>query len=105
MTPQRVYIEVVLCVKPCPPATLVFHMMFLCFSLYLFCVCLIVLAPTVTHYLLLLDFSVFLQMQGLVKIDSDSEQKFIEGTLAGVPSPSPTEPQTPMDAAKASIYR
>ncbi|XP_026232381.1 homeobox protein PKNOX1.1 isoform X1 [Anabas testudineus] len=44
-------------------------------------------------------------MQGVVKVDSDSEQKFIEGTLAEASSPAPTEPQTPMDAAKASIYR
>uniref|UniRef100_A0A3Q1FSE4 Pbx/knotted 1 homeobox 1.1 n=1 Tax=Acanthochromis polyacanthus TaxID=80966 RepID=A0A3Q1FSE4_9TELE len=50
-------------------------------------------------------FSLSLQMQGVVKVDSDSEQKFIEGTLAEVPSPAPTEPQTPMDADKASIYR
>ncbi|KAF7651100.1 hypothetical protein LDENG_00116030 [Lucifuga dentata] len=45
------------------------------------------------------------QMQGVVKTDSDSEQNFIEGTLAEAPSPAPTEPQTPMDADKASIYR
>ncbi|XP_055361218.1 homeobox protein PKNOX1.1 isoform X3 [Betta splendens] len=45
------------------------------------------------------------QMQGVVKIDSDSEQKFIEGTLAEVPSPAQADPQTPMDAVKASIYR
>ncbi|KAM3607365.1 uncharacterized protein V6R79_006336 [Siganus canaliculatus] len=38
-------------------------------------------------------------------VDSDSEQKFIEGTLAEASSPAPTEPQTPMDADKASIYR
>ncbi|XP_034550013.1 homeobox protein PKNOX1.1 isoform X2 [Notolabrus celidotus] len=44
------------------------------------------------------------QMQ-VVKIDSDTEQQFIEGTLAEAPSPTPTEPQTPMDADKASIYR
>ncbi|XP_069388599.1 homeobox protein PKNOX1.1 isoform X7 [Paralichthys olivaceus] len=44
------------------------------------------------------------QLQGVVKVDSDSEQKF-EGTLAEVPSPATTEPQTPMDADKASIYR
>ncbi|CAI5670746.1 unnamed protein product [Oreochromis niloticus] len=46
-----------------------------------------------------------LQMQGVIKVDSDSEQKFMEGTLGEVPSPAPTEPQTPMDADKASIYR
>nr|XP_020462215.1 homeobox protein PKNOX1 isoform X3 [Monopterus albus] len=45
------------------------------------------------------------QMQAVVKVDSDSEQKFLEGTLAEVHSPAPTEPQTPMDADKASIYR
>ncbi|XP_031725804.1 homeobox protein PKNOX1.1 isoform X2 [Anarrhichthys ocellatus] len=45
------------------------------------------------------------QMQGVVKVDGESEQKFIEGTLAEAPSPIPTEPQTPMDADKASIYR
>ncbi|KAM9851278.1 homeobox protein PKNOX1.1 isoform 2-T2 [Aulostomus maculatus] len=44
------------------------------------------------------------QMQGVVKVDSDSEQKF-EGTLAEAPSPTLTEPQTPMDVDKASIYR
>uniref|UniRef100_A0A3Q0R4L4 Pbx/knotted 1 homeobox 1.1 n=1 Tax=Amphilophus citrinellus TaxID=61819 RepID=A0A3Q0R4L4_AMPCI len=46
-----------------------------------------------------------LQMQGVVKVDSDTEQKFIEETLGEVPSPAPAEPQTPMDADKASIYR
>ncbi|XP_067371823.1 homeobox protein PKNOX1.1 isoform X2 [Channa argus] len=45
------------------------------------------------------------QMQSVVKVDSDSDQKFVEGTLAEAPSPAPTEPQTPMDADKASIYR
>ncbi|KAF3842678.1 hypothetical protein F7725_001527 [Dissostichus mawsoni] len=45
------------------------------------------------------------QMQGVVKVDGDSEQKYLEGTLAEVPSPAPTEPQTPMDVDKASIYR
>uniref|UniRef100_A0A3P9PMQ4 Pbx/knotted 1 homeobox 1.2 n=1 Tax=Poecilia reticulata TaxID=8081 RepID=A0A3P9PMQ4_POERE len=34
----------------------------------------------------------------------DSESKF-EGTLVEVSNPVPTEPQTPMDADKASIYR
>lgn len=43
-------------------------------------------------------------MQGSVKVDSDSEQKFMEGTLSEDQSPS-AEPQTPMDADKASIYR
>ncbi|XP_034042190.1 homeobox protein PKNOX1.1 isoform X3 [Thalassophryne amazonica] len=45
------------------------------------------------------------QMQGIVKTDNNLEQQFIEGTLAEPPSPAPTEPQTPMDADKASIYR
>ncbi|KAJ4933240.1 hypothetical protein JOQ06_030073 [Pogonophryne albipinna] len=45
------------------------------------------------------------QMQGVVKVDGVSEQKYLEGTLAEVPSPAPTEPQTPMDVDKASIYR
>ncbi|XP_028248745.1 homeobox protein PKNOX1.1 isoform X3 [Parambassis ranga] len=45
------------------------------------------------------------QMQGAGKIDSDSEQKFLEVTLMEVPSPGTTEPQTPMDRDKASIYR
>ncbi|XP_028292268.1 homeobox protein PKNOX1.1 isoform X2 [Gouania willdenowi] len=46
-----------------------------------------------------------MQMQGVVKADTDSEHNFIEDTLAEVSSPSPTEPQTPMDVDKASIYR
>ncbi|KAM6934661.1 homeobox protein PKNOX1.1 isoform 2-T2 [Xenentodon cancila] len=41
------------------------------------------------------------QMPGVVKADVDSEQKF-EGE---VPSPTPADPQSPMDADKASIYR
>ncbi|KAA8588457.1 hypothetical protein FQN60_001651 [Etheostoma spectabile] len=47
------------------------------------------------------------QMQGVnvIKVGDDTEQKFLEGTLAEAPSPAPTEPQTPMDADKASIYR
>ncbi|XP_038150079.1 homeobox protein PKNOX1.1 isoform X1 [Cyprinodon tularosa] len=44
------------------------------------------------------------QMQSVVKLDCDSEVKF-EGTLVEVSNPVPTEPQTPMDADKASIYR
>ncbi|XP_056145281.1 homeobox protein PKNOX1.1 isoform X2 [Lampris incognitus] len=44
-------------------------------------------------------------MQGVVQTDSDSDQKFIEGTLVEASSPAPAEPQTPMDADKASIYR
>ncbi|XP_047456185.1 homeobox protein PKNOX1.1 isoform X3 [Mugil cephalus] len=45
------------------------------------------------------------EMQGGVKVDCDSDQNFIEVTLAEVSSPAPTETQTPMDADKASIYR
>lgn len=37
--------------------------------------------------------------------DSDSEHQFIEGTLPEAPSPAATEPQTPMDADKSSIYQ
>ncbi|XP_055008173.1 homeobox protein PKNOX1 isoform X1 [Boleophthalmus pectinirostris] len=44
------------------------------------------------------------QMQGGVKVDSESDQKFMEGTLSDDHSPN-TEPQSPMDADKASIYR
>ncbi|KAM4731589.1 LOW QUALITY PROTEIN: homeobox protein PKNOX1.1 [Anableps anableps] len=44
------------------------------------------------------------QMQSVVKVDCDSETKF-EGTLVEVSNTVPTEPQTPMDADKASIYR
>lgn len=44
------------------------------------------------------------QMQGVVKVDCDSEPKF-EGTLVEVSNPVSTELQTPMDADKASIYR
>ncbi|KAM4561307.1 homeobox protein PKNOX1.1 isoform 2-T2 [Fundulus diaphanus] len=44
------------------------------------------------------------QMQSVVELDCDSEAKF-EGTLVEVSNPVPTEPQTPMDADKASIYR
>ncbi|XP_029386287.1 homeobox protein PKNOX1.1 isoform X2 [Echeneis naucrates] len=44
------------------------------------------------------------QMQGVVTVDSDSEQKFTEGTLEPS-SPALSEPQTPMDVDKASIYR
>lgn len=43
-------------------------------------------------------------MQSVLKVD-DPEQKFLDGTLVGVPSPTPGELQTPMDADKASIYR
>ena len=42
-------------------------------------------------------------MPGAVKANDDPEQKF-EGEEPS-PSPAPTEPQTPMDADKASIYR
>lgn len=44
------------------------------------------------------------QMQGGVKVDTDSEQKFMEGSLSEGHSPS-SEAQSPMDADKASIYR
>lgn len=44
------------------------------------------------------------QMQGGVKVDSESDQKFMEGTLSEGHSPS-SEAQSPMDADKASIYR
>ncbi|XP_054878343.1 homeobox protein PKNOX1-like [Poeciliopsis prolifica] len=44
------------------------------------------------------------QIQSVVKVDCDSESKF-EGTLVEVSNPVPSEPQTPMDADKASIYR
>ncbi|XP_013888027.1 homeobox protein PKNOX1 isoform X2 [Austrofundulus limnaeus] len=44
------------------------------------------------------------QMQSVVKVD-DPEQKYIDETLVDVPSPAPTELQTPMDVDKASIYR
>ncbi|XP_035994663.1 homeobox protein PKNOX1.1 isoform X4 [Fundulus heteroclitus] len=43
-------------------------------------------------------------MQSVVQLDCDSEAKF-GGTLVEVSNPVPTEPQTPMDADKASIYR
>ncbi|XP_068602020.1 homeobox protein PKNOX1.1 [Brachionichthys hirsutus] len=45
------------------------------------------------------------QMQGVATADGDAGQNFIEGALAEVSSPAPAEPQTPMDADKASIYR
>lgn len=43
-------------------------------------------------------------MQGVSKLESDTEDKF-EGMLAEAPSPTLTDPQTPMDVDKASIYR
>uniref|UniRef100_A0A3B4AET2 Homeobox domain-containing protein n=1 Tax=Periophthalmus magnuspinnatus TaxID=409849 RepID=A0A3B4AET2_9GOBI len=43
-------------------------------------------------------------MQGGVKVDSEPDQKFMEGALSEGHSPN-TEPQSPMDADKASIYR
>lgn len=43
-------------------------------------------------------------MQGGVKVDADSDQKFMEGALSEGHSPS-SEAQSPMDADKASIYR
>ncbi|XP_029980928.1 homeobox protein PKNOX1.1 isoform X2 [Sphaeramia orbicularis] len=45
------------------------------------------------------------QMPGVVKVDVDPEQTFMEASLVEARSPAPTEPQTPMDADKASIYR
>ncbi|KAJ3592091.1 hypothetical protein NHX12_007220 [Muraenolepis orangiensis] len=45
------------------------------------------------------------QMQGVAQTESDSEQKFIEGSLVDAPSPTHNEPQTPMDADKTAIYR
>lgn len=66
-------------------------------------------AFTSSQFLILLFSPLFFcfswKMQGVVAVDSDSEQKFIEGTLAEAPSSAPAEPQTPMDADKASIYR
>ncbi|KAK6292553.1 hypothetical protein J4Q44_G00371370 [Coregonus suidteri] len=38
-------------------------------------------------------------------IDADHDQKFNEEGLAAASSPDPTEPQTPLDVDKASIYR
>lgn len=79
----------------CPPAALGLHLF----------------AFTSSHFLISLTFSPLCfvslsgKMQGVAAVDSDSEQKFIEGTLAEAPSPVATEPQTPMDADKASIYR
>lgn len=43
-------------------------------------------------------------MQGGGKVDGDSDQKFMEGTLSEGHSPN-SEAQSPMDADKASIYR
>lgn len=43
-------------------------------------------------------------MQGGVKVDGESDQKFMEGALSEGHSPS-SEAQSPMDADKASIYR
>nr|XP_046218131.1 homeobox protein PKNOX1-like isoform X5 [Oncorhynchus gorbuscha] len=37
--------------------------------------------------------------------DADHDQKFSEERLAAASSPAPTEPQTPFDVDKASIYR
>ncbi|XP_016895421.1 homeobox protein PKNOX1 isoform X1 [Cynoglossus semilaevis] len=45
------------------------------------------------------------QIKGVVKIDTNPEQKFSEGTLADGPSLAQPESQTPMDVDKASIYR
>ncbi|XP_008325985.2 homeobox protein PKNOX1 isoform X2 [Cynoglossus semilaevis] len=46
-----------------------------------------------------------IQIKGVVKIDTNPEQKFSEGTLADGPSLAQPESQTPMDVDKASIYR
>ncbi|XP_029690415.1 homeobox protein PKNOX1.1 isoform X1 [Takifugu rubripes] len=45
------------------------------------------------------------QMSGVAALEGDSEDKFIKGTLAEACSPPPPEPQKPMDADKAAIYR
>ncbi|TNN03687.1 hypothetical protein fugu_000716, partial [Takifugu bimaculatus] len=45
------------------------------------------------------------QMSGVAALEGDSEDKFIKGTLAEASSPPPPEPQKPMDADKAAIYR
>lgn len=57
------------------------------------------------NILLLLFYSSFVQIKGVVKIDTNPEQKFSEGTLADGPSLAQPESQTPMDVDKASIYR
>lgn len=44
-------------------------------------------------------------MSGVAAVESDSEDKFMKATLAEASSPAPTEPQKPMDADKAAIYR
>ena len=99
MTFQGVHIKVSLSTELCPPATLDAHMMSLCFLLLSVSVSFSFVTFSLCHLFL------SLQMQGVVKVDGESEQKFIEGTLAEVSSPAPAEPQTPMDTDKASIYR
>ncbi|KAG9328000.1 hypothetical protein JZ751_016981 [Albula glossodonta] len=44
------------------------------------------------------------QMAVSAQTDADGEQAFPEGGAAGTSSPAPTEPQTPMDTDKDSIY-
>lgn len=44
-------------------------------------------------------------MSGVAAVESDSEDKFMKGALAEASSPAPAEPQKPMDADKAAIYR
>ncbi len=109
MTFQRVDIEARLCVMLCPPAALGLHMMSLCLSFSAFFLTsscqFLSLFLSLAVFFSLIFFFLLLQMQGVATVDSDSEQKFIEGTLAEAPSPAPTEPQTPMDVDKASIYR
>ncbi|KAI1899098.1 hypothetical protein AGOR_G00057990 [Albula goreensis] len=45
------------------------------------------------------------QMAVSAQTDADGEQAFPEGGAVGTSSPAPTEPQTPMDTDKDSIYR
>lgn len=45
------------------------------------------------------------QMQGGVKVDTESEQKFMEGAPLSEDEGPTSETQSPMDADKASIYR
>lgn len=97
MTLHRLYIEKRL-LSLALQLLFVFTWCFLCLFLHLFC-------PSLCLHRFFTFICASLQMQGVVKVDSDSEQTFLEGALAEVPSPAPTEPQTPMDADKASIYR
>ncbi|XP_030642633.1 homeobox protein PKNOX1.1 [Chanos chanos] len=45
------------------------------------------------------------QMQGVEQGDGDPEKGLNDGNTGKLSSPSPTKPQTPMDADKASIYK